>query len=102
VDGKLLNPSEFPNGTPYFELNVKKNKISGHVGCNGVNGSIKVEGSNITFGKMVTTKSTCAAQNFENKYLKDLSGKTIPYRIEDVRLILTAGSASQYVYRKMQ
>ena len=102
VDGKLINPAEFPNGTPYFEINLKKNKISGHVGCNGVNGSLKVQGNNIVFGNWVTTKSTCTAQNFENKYVKDLSGKTVPYRIEDVRLILIAGPNSQYVYRKMQ
>lgn len=102
VNGKLLNPAEFPNGTPYFEINLKKNKISGHVGCNGVNGSLRVQGNNVVFGNFVTTKSTCTAQNFENKYVKDLSGKTVPYRIEGVSLILRPGPNSQYVYRKMQ
>ena len=103
VDGKLLNPTEFPNGTPYFEINLKKNKISGHVGCNGVNGSIRVQGNNIVFSNFVTTKATCPAQNFENKYVKDLSGHTIRYTIDaNARLILIVPPNSQYVYRKMQ
>jgi len=103
ADGKVLNPAEFPNGTPYFEINLKKGKISGHVGCNGVNGSIKQQGNNIVIGSLVTTKSTCAAQKFEDKYLKDLSGRTIPYTIDAAaRLILTPGPNSQYIYRKMQ
>jgi heat shock protein HslJ len=102
VDGKLLNKDDFPNGTPYFELNLKKNKVSGHAGCNGINGSIKVQGNNILFGKLIATKATCTAQDFENKYLDDLSGHKVSYIIEGGKLYLTVASQTKYVYRKIQ
>jgi heat shock protein HslJ len=102
ADGKQLDPKNFPNGTPYFELNTKKNKISGHAGCNGINGSIKVEGNNIVIGKLISTKATCAAQDFENSYLKGLSDHTIPYRIEGTKLYLTLETNRMFVYRKIQ
>jgi heat shock protein HslJ len=102
VDGKPLNPKDFPNGTPYFELNVKKNKISGHAGCNGINGSIEVQGNNILFGNLITTKATCSAQDFENRYLNGLSGHKVPYTIEGTKLYLTVAPESKFVYRKIQ
>jgi heat shock protein HslJ len=102
VDGKPLDPKNFPNGTPYFELNVKKNKVSGHAGCNGINGSIKVQGKNIAFGNLITTKATCSAQDFENSYLSGLSDHTIPYRIEGAKLYLTLEPNRIFVYRKIE
>jgi putative lipoprotein len=102
VDGKPLDPKDFPNGTPYFELSTKKNKVSGHAGCNGINGSIKVQGNNIVFGKLATTKATCAAKDFENDYLKGLSDHSVPYRIEGIRLYLTLEPNRMFIYRKIQ
>ncbi len=102
VDGKLLNPNDFPNGMPYFELNLAKNKVSGYAGCNGMNGSIKVQGKNIIFGKLITTKSTCSVQDFENSYLDGLSGHKVPYTIEGTKLYLTVEPKRIFIYRKIQ
>ena len=102
VDGKPLDPKNFPNGTPYFELNVKNNKVQGHAGCNGINGSIKVQGKNIVFGNLITTKATCSAQDFENSYLRGLSDHAIPFRIEGAKLYLTLEPNRIFVYRKIE
>jgi heat shock protein HslJ len=102
MDGKPLNQNDFPNGMPYFELNLKKNRVSGHAGCNSMNGSIKVEGNNILFDKIITPKTTCSIQDFENRYLNGLSGKKVSYTIEGGKLNLTAATNRSFIYRKIQ
>lgn len=102
VDGKSLDPKNFPGGTPYLQLNLAQNKASGFAGCNSMNGSFKVEGSMISFGKLATTKSTCNMKEFENNYVNNLSGHKVHYVLQAGRLVLTTEQKNVYVYHKMQ
>lgn len=102
VDGKPLAPKDFPGGTPYLQLSLTKNTVSGYAGCNSIKGSIKVEGATITFGELATTKSTCGMQEFENNYLNSLSGHKVHYALQVGRLVLTTEQNKVFIYHKMQ
>ena len=102
VNNELLNPDAFTAGLPYMQINLAERKVSGYAGCNGMNGSVTRQGNNILFGKITTSKNSCNNIDFENRYLKDLSGQKIAYTIQNGKLFLKASPGTEYIYRKIQ
>jgi heat shock protein HslJ len=70
--------------------------VSGSGGCNTFSGSYTVDGSNLTFGPLVSTQKACedAISNLEAAYLAALQATTA-YEITDAgELNLTSGSTT--------
>lgn len=44
---------------PYLVFHSTSNKISGYTGCNKIMGSYKIDGNNLSIGKVATTKMMC-------------------------------------------
>jgi heat shock protein HslJ len=88
VDDVALNAAEFTGGSPYLNLDLENNKVSGYAGCNGINGTVKVETNKIRFGKITTTKMSCNSIKFEKGYLDNLSGRTVTYELSPGQLKL--------------
>src|SRR6187200_607580 len=47
INNKVPDSNFFSYGTPYFDFNLDKKTISGHTGCNGINGKLKVQGEKL-------------------------------------------------------
>jgi heat shock protein HslJ len=70
-------------------------KVSGSTGCNTFSGTAAVNGSQITFGEVASTRRACngAAGSVEADIIRVLTG-TATFRIEADRLILEAPDGS--------
>lgn len=92
----------FAHGTPYFDFNLEKNTISGHTGCNGLNGKVKVNDQKLIFDSLVVSKEVCSDKGFEKKLLSGFrSGKTT-YQILNDKLHLNVGPGSNYIFRRIR
>lgn len=58
LDGK---PLQFTEGQrqPHLSLREKDQRISGSLGCNAVNGSYVLNGVQLSFGPMISTRMAC-------------------------------------------
>lgn len=87
VNGKELIPSAYAKGIPVIELFVAEKRISGHDGCNQINGSFNTSGNTISFGTILSTLMACPKENLDFGTL--LNNKTYQFRFGHNRLILT-------------
>jgi uncharacterized membrane protein/heat shock protein HslJ len=65
VNGKDLIPSVYTKGIPVIELFVAEKRISGHDGCNQINGSFTTSGNTISFGTLISTLMACPKENLD-------------------------------------
>lgn len=71
---------------PNLEIYVEKKEIRGFGGCNNYSGVInKLEGSEIAFGPIRSTKMACSNLKLESAYLAALQ-QTTTYRLADLKL----------------
>ncbi len=70
---QVLATAEVTGEIPTLEIDLTEGKARGNAGCNRYNGSVKLQGRNINFGHLVTTKVGCQAQPLENRYLEILN-----------------------------
>lgn len=104
MNGQALNVADFSRGLPELELQPETNKAMGNGGCNRISGEIKLQGQQITFGKMISTRMACPepAMTFESNYLQLISDKTFTYQIQNDQLILKDQEKAVLVYKKSQ
>ena len=94
--------NQFARGTPYFDLNLDKKTISGHTGCNGLNGKLKVDGEKIRFDSLAVAKDVCSDKGFEKKLLSGLRSGNTTYKIVNDKLHLNVGAGSAFVFRRIR
>ena len=92
----------FAHGTPYFDISLEKNTISGHTGCNGLNGKLKVNGDKLTFDSLVVSKDVCKDKGFEKKLLAGFRGGNTTYKILNDKLHLNVGAGSNFIFRRIR
>jgi heat shock protein HslJ len=104
MNGQALNAADFSRGLPELELQPETNKASGNGGCNRISGEMKLQGEQVTFSKMISTRMACPgpAMTFENAYLQLLSDKTFTYQIQNDQLTLKDQDKAVLVYKKSQ
>jgi heat shock protein HslJ len=74
---------------PYMEIHIRENSIGGNTGCNEFWGVAEVKGDKIVISKEFTlTKIACDDRGFESDFINALSGKTLNYKIEKLKLYL--------------
>lgn len=89
LDGININPQDFKNKAPYFELNIREETIIGTNGCNSFRGSIEIQKGKIIFSHLAITLMACMDNTeISNKIGKTLSGKKLAYTIENNHLVL--------------
>ena len=81
-------PSDTATGKiPYISFDTKKNRFSGHTGCNSMNGKFELTGKSLRFdSNMITTKMACTGYN-ENAFIKSLL-RTNGYKFDNGVLVL--------------
>ncbi len=71
----------------YIQFLYDEKRVSGYAGCNNFSGGYEIEGVNLKFGMMMSTKKMCVETiDQEQEYLLMLS-KTESYSIEEDKLL---------------
>lgn len=102
INNKTPDSNQFTRGTPYFDLNLDKKTITGHTGCNGLNGKLKVEGEKIKFDSLVIAKAVCSDKGFEKKLLSGFRSGNTTYKIINDKLYLNVGAGSDLIFRRIR
>jgi len=92
----------FSHGTPYFDFNEEKKTVTGHTGCNGVNGKLKVQGEKLIFDSLVVTAQTCKNKDFEKKLVNGFKSGRTTYKILNGNLHLNVGAGTNLIFRKIR
>ena len=92
----------FAHGTPYFDLNLDKKTITGHTGCNALNGKLDVKGEKIIFDDLVIAKEVCNDKSFEKKLVSGFRSGNTTYAIVNDKLYLNAGPDFSVVFRRIR
>ena len=104
MNGTALKATDFSRGLPLLELQPETRKAMGNGGCNRISGDLNLNGDQLSFGAMISTKMACPgpAMTFENNYLKLLSDRTFTYQLENDRLTLKDNGKAVLVYKKSE
>ena len=100
MDGEAVSARDFPNGVPTLDLQLKGGKVFGHAGCNRMNGKFTMGNQSLSFGPLASTKMACPAMQFENKFMAALSGNTLDYELDGLKLHLQ-GREHRLTFKKV-
>lgn len=102
INNKAPDSNYFAHGTPYFDFNLDKKTITGHTGCNGLNGKLKVEGEKMRIDSLVVARQVCRDKGFEKKLLSGFRSGNTTYKITNDKLYLNVGAGSEFVFRRIR
>jgi len=102
INNKVPDSNFFSYGTPYFDFNLDKKTISGHTGCNGINGKLKVQGEKLVFDGLVVTNQPCKNKDFEKKLVNGFKSGRTTYKIVNGNLHLNVGAGTNLIFRKIR
>lgn len=86
LENKNLKDINFTKGQPYIEIDLVKNRISGHDGCNNIMGSLRYEKDYLIFGNLAGTMMACPNMEISNEIPEILSNKKIAYEYKEGKL----------------
>ena len=72
INNKVPDSNFFSYGTPYFDFNLDKKTISGHTGCNGINGKLKVQGEKLILIVLLSQTSFVKTRTLKKNLSMDL------------------------------
>lgn len=101
INNIMPDSNYFAHGTPYFDLNLDKKTISGHTGCNGLNGKLKIEADKFAVDSMKVAKEVCKDKGFEKKLLKGFKNG-IAYNLSNNKLYMKIDAGTVYVFRRIR
>jgi heat shock protein HslJ len=71
----------------FINFNVNEKRFNGNAGCNQMSGNYTVDGRDIHFGEVLSTKMSCPDIEFETAFLSTL-GTVDRYEMEGTDLLL--------------
>ena len=94
IGGLAAEPADVTR-RPWLRFAMDSNTVSGHLGCNRGGGSFTVDGEELRFGPMMSTRMACVdeAMNRQETALGAALQKTDRFRISGSVLELLQGSA---------
>jgi len=103
ANGKKINPDRFPEkGIPTFEFYAEEGRISGHAGCNNINGSFYRAGKDILhFEPFAMTRMMCPDKEIEDLIAQSVAGKRMKYEIKDLKLMLMGYDGTELIFKKI-
>lgn len=100
--GKSIKEYSGLKSHPYMEIHINDNKILGNASCNEFSGALEVRGDKIVIDDKITrTKMNCDEMILEMDFLNALSGKTLFYKIEKMKLYLIENGETIMEFNKM-
>ncbi|MEL7530367.1 MAG: META domain-containing protein [Bacteroidota bacterium] len=88
LNGLKIFPKDYARGAPHIELNLSSQRMLGYAGCNEMNSEIVIAEQTIHFNSIGTTKMMCQTIDFETKFTRALSNKTLNYKLQGLFLLL--------------
>jgi uncharacterized membrane protein/heat shock protein HslJ len=103
VNGEGLAHDRFPQkGAPTFEFYVEEGRVSGHAGCNNINGRFFRAGKNlIQFEPFAITRMMCPDMELEEIITKSVAGKRMKYKLVDCALMLSGYDNTILEFKKV-
>jgi len=103
ANGKKINGDRFPEkGIPTFEFYVEEGRISGHAGCNNINGNFYRAGKDILhFEPFAMTRMMCPDMEIENLIAQSVAGKRMKYEIKGLKLMLMGYDGAELIFKKI-
>ena len=103
ANGKKINGDRFPEkGIPTFEFYVEEGRISGHAGCNNINGNFYRAGKDILhFESFAMTRMMCPDMEIENLIAQSVAGKRMKYEIKGLKLMLMGYDGAELIFKKI-
>ena len=102
INNKVPDSNFFSYGTPFFDFNLDKKTMSGHTGCNGINGKLKAQGEKLIFDSLVVTNQTCKSKDFEKKLVNGFKSGKMTYKLLNGNLHLNVGSGTTLILRRIR
>jgi heat shock protein HslJ len=86
---------------PNLNISLNQNIANGFSGCNRYTGKIERSGDSLTLSYVASTRMACPDDTLENHFLKAISEKTLPFRVNNYTLLLGSGD-NVLVFDKME
>lgn len=75
-------------------LTIAPGRIGANVGCNGMGGELRIEGSRLVAGPLISTMMYCDGVMEQERAVSELLGAGPEFRFENGRLLLSGGKHS--------
>ncbi len=99
IAGTNINPNDYKRN-PYFVIDLLKETVSGNDGCNGLDGTIEVQGKRIQFSNIRSTKMACNNKSIANIISQKISNQLVDYYFKEGKLYLYLPDDSLLVFVK--
>ena len=99
LKGVDYHPTPSSKERPIIEIHLKDKKVIGNTGCNSMNGTVVVQGSQIEFSDIVTTEMFCS-ESIEQDFLIAL-GMVNNYKVEKLKLYLYENDEEIMIFQKI-
>lgn len=100
VNNRPVNKTDFAKGLPLLNLDLQKQTLSGHDGCNQLSGGFEVMGSKIRFNNLALTKMACPGNTSGLEIAPRISTQTIDYYFKDGQLYFYLQDDSLLIFSK--
>ena len=101
---QIALPDSLAEATPYIEFNAENGRVHGYTGCNIMNGTYTLDGSDLSLGQMATTMMAGPQElmELESKVLDAVNGAaSVQQTDEDSLQILDGeGNVTMVLVRK--
>ena len=102
VNSKEKYDVNLVNNTPMMTLDSAKNSVTGHTGCNSIEGKLKVQANKLQFNDVkLTSQQPCNDKGFEKKLLSSFKSGPLAYKIVNDTMSLNAGS-TEFLFRRIR
>jgi heat shock protein HslJ len=102
LQDKPLEAGQFSRGLPQLAFDVSQNRVTGHTGCNRLNGTVTVQGNHIAFSRLATTRMACVGASVEQPFLTILNDSTLTFKLKPGALTLLQENKPVLVFKKTE
>jgi len=103
VNSKEKYEVNLVNNTPMLTVDSIKSNITGHTGCNSIEGKIKIQGDKLVFNNVkLTSNQPCNDKGFEKKLLSSLKSGPLSYKIANDTMSLNVGGGAEFLFRRIR
>ena len=103
VNSKEKYEVNLVNNIPMMTIDSSKNSLSGHTGCNSLEGKVKVQETQFQFSEVkLTSDQPCTNIAFEKKFISTLKSGALTYKLVNDTLSLNAGGATEFLFRRIR
>lgn len=103
VNSKEKYDVNLVNNTPMLTVDSAKSSITGHTGCNSIEGKIKILSNKLQFNDVkLTSDQPCKDKGFEKKLLSSLKSGPLSYKIANDTMSLNVGGGAEFLFRRIR